>query len=147
MAITLRAVSEHDAEEIARLDQRLSGQWRPEHWEERIAFSARRDPEGSWVALEDEQLVGYLFAEVRGHDYGFAENTGWLEVLGVDPDRAGSNIGTGLVEMMLAHFERQQIPSVRTLISAEQDGVGSFLQHLGFEIEPVRVLRKKLGTK
>ena len=79
--VVIRPVSEHDAEGIARLDQLLTKVWRVEHWEERIAFAMRRDPEGSLVAEKGGRIVAYLFSDVRGSEYGFADKTGWLEAL------------------------------------------------------------------
>ena len=136
----IRPVNEHDAEDIARLDQRLTGVWRIEHWEERIAFAARRDPEGSLVAEQEQRLVAYLFSDVRGAEYGFARTTGWLEAIGVAPEAQGSSIGRALVERMLQRFRQIGVDQVRTLVSSQHSQMGEFLGHLGFQEEPIRVL-------
>ena len=136
----IRPVSEHDAEDIARLDQRLTGRWRIDHWEERIAFAARRDPEGSLVAVQGPQLVAYLFSDVRGAEYGFAQATGWLEAIGVAPEAQRSSIGRALVERMLQRFRQTGVDEVRTLVSSQHSQMGDFLGHLGFQEEPIRVL-------
>lgn len=140
--IEIRPVSEHDAEGIARLDQLLTKVWRIEHWEDRIAFAMRRDPEGSMVAVRKDKVVAYLFSDVRGQEYGFAEKTGWLEALGVDPDLQGSAIGRRLVEQILQRFQQTGVNTVRTLVSDQHPQMGAFLEHLGFEVEPIRVLRR-----
>jgi ribosomal protein S18 acetylase RimI-like enzyme len=140
--IEIRPVSEHDAEGIARLDQLLTKVWRIEHWEDRIAFAMRRDPDGSLVALSRDKVVAYLFSDVRGQEYGFAEKTGWLEALGVDPDVQGSSIGRKLVEQILHRFQQTGVNTVRTLVSDQHPQMAAFLEHLGFEVEPIRVLRR-----
>lgn len=136
----IRPVNEHDAEDIARLDQLLTGFWRIEHWEERIAFAARRDPEGSLVAQQGQRVVAYLFSDVRGVEYGFSRPTGWLEAIGVAPEAQGTSIGRGLVERMLQRFRQTGVDQVRTLVSSQHSQMGEFLGHLGFQEEPIRVL-------
>lgn len=140
----IRQVSEHDAEEIARLDEQLTRQWRIEHWEERIAFAARRDPEASLVALADSRLVAYLFTDVRGQEYGFEEKTGWIEAVGVNPEYQKQTVGRKLVERVLHRFEQTGVTHIRTLVSAHQSQLESFFAHLGFEAEPIKVLRLTL---
>lgn len=66
----------------------------------------RRDPEGSLVAVRKDKVVAYLFSDVRGQEYGFAEKTGWLEALGVDPDLQGSAIGRRLIDQILQRFQQ-----------------------------------------
>lgn len=140
--IEYRPVNEHDAEGIARLDQLLTRCWRIEHWEDRIAFAMRRDPEGSRVATSDGKIVAYLFSDVRGQEYGFAEKTGWLEALGVDPEQQGTSIGRTLTEQVMDRFKQAGVHVVRTLVSDQHAQMASFLEHLGFESEPIKVLRR-----
>jgi GNAT superfamily N-acetyltransferase len=144
-SVEFRPVSEHDAEEIARIDQALTQLWRVEHWEDRIAFAMRRDPEGSRVATCDGKVVAYLFSDVRGQEYGFDETTGWVEALGVSPSQQGSSLGRSLVEQVLERFEKTGVHTVRTLVSEQHSAMGSFLGHLGFQEEPVKVMTRKLG--
>ncbi|MBX3165884.1 MAG: GNAT family N-acetyltransferase [Candidatus Eremiobacteraeota bacterium] len=143
--VVIRPVSEHDAEGIARLDQLLTQVWRIEHWEERIAFAMRRDPEGSLVAEKDGRIVGYLFSDVRGSEYGFADKTGWLEALGVDPDLQKSSLGRSLMDKVMERFQATGVKLVRTLVSDQHAHMGTFLEKMGFQIEPIRVLSRTTG--
>ncbi|MBS2040786.1 GNAT family N-acetyltransferase [bacterium] len=140
--VVIRPVSEHDAEGIARLDQLLTKVWRAEHWEERIAFAMRRDPEGSLVADRNGRIVAYLFSDVRGQEYGFAEKTGWLEALGVDPDLQKGSLGRRLIDQMMERFRATGVSTVRTLVSDQHSSMGSFLEKVGFQVEPIRVLSR-----
>ncbi len=141
-SVEIRPVNEHDAEGIARLDQLLTKVWRIEHWEERIAYAMRRDPEGSLVALKGDKVVAYLFSDVRGQEYGFAESTGWLEALGVHPELQGTSLGRKLMQNVMDRLHQNGVDQVRTLVSARHPQMGSFFEHLGFEVEPIQVLRR-----
>lgn len=140
--VIIRPVSEHDAEGIARLDQLLTKIWRIEHWEERIAFAMRRDPEGSLVAEKESRIVAYLFSDVRGSEYGFADKTGWLEALGVDPDLQKSSLGRSLLDQVIARFHATGVKLVRTLVSDQHAQMETFLEKMGFQAEPIRVLSR-----
>lgn len=140
--VVIRPVSEHDAEGIARLDQLLTKIWRIEHWEERIAFAMRRDPEGSLVAEKESRIVAYLFSDVRGSEYGFADKTGWLEALGVDPDLQKSSLGRSLLDQVIARFHATGVKLVRTLVSDQHAQMETFLEKMGFQAEPIRVLSR-----
>src|SRR6185436_5499172 len=48
--VAIRPVEELDIEDIAGIDERLGGRYRPEVWEKRVFYYLRRDPEGSFVA-------------------------------------------------------------------------------------------------
>ena len=141
----VRPVSEHDAEGIARLDQLLTKVWRVEHWEERIAFAMRRDPEGSLVGEKEGRIVAYLFSDVRGSEYGFADKTGWLEALGVDPDLQKSSLGRRLLDQVMQRFQSTGVNLVRTLVSDQHAQMGTFLEKMGFTQEPIRVLSRATG--
>lgn len=146
-AVKVRPVSEHDAEEIARLDQQLTGRWRPEHWEQRIVFACRRDPESSLVALSEGGLVGYLFADVRGPEFGFPTPTGWLDEMGVSPAERGRSVGQTLLQHSLQHLRRGGALQVRTLVWEQHSELRSFFEHQGFTPEPATVLGRTLETE
>lgn len=143
--VVIRPVSEHDAEGIARLDQLLTKVWRVEHWEERIAFAMRRDPEGSLVGEREGRIVAYLFSDVRGQEYGFADKTGWLEALGVDPELQKGSLGRRLMDQVMQRFQATGVNIVRTLVSDQHAQMGTFLEKMGFAQEPIRVLSRATG--
>jgi 1,2-phenylacetyl-CoA epoxidase catalytic subunit/predicted N-acetyltransferase YhbS len=141
--VVIRPVSEHDAEGIARLDQLLTKVWRIEHWEERIAFAMRRDPEGSLVAEKEGRIVAYLFSDVRGSEYGFADKTGWLEALGVDPDMQKSSLGRRLMDQAMQRFHATGVKLVRTLVSDQHAQMERSWKRWAFKQSPSACLPKK----
>jgi ribosomal protein S18 acetylase RimI-like enzyme len=86
-----------------------------------------------------------MFGEVRSGDFGLDEPTGWIEVLGVDPDYRGLAAGRRMAEAMLDHFRRLGVPRVRTLVDEEsQPDVGAFFSALGFEPSTLKPFIKSL---
>src|SRR4029079_1770597 len=104
------------------IDEKISGKYRPEVWENRILYYLRRDPESSVVAESGGRVVGFMLGEVRSGEFGLEEPTGWIEVLGVDPETRGGGIGRRLAEAMLLHFRTKGGTTVPTLADPNHDG-------------------------
>lgn len=142
--VRIRALEDADIGDITALDEKLMGEYRPEVWERRLGYYLRRDPESSTVAEADGRVVGFMLGEVRSGEFGLEEPTGWIEVLGVDPDYRGNAIGRRLAERVLASFAALGAKSVRTLVDEEMAGIGDFFTALGFQAATLRPFIKKL---
>jgi ribosomal protein S18 acetylase RimI-like enzyme len=142
--VRVRQLEDTDIGGITALDEKIGGEYRPEIWERRIGYYLRRDPEALLVAEVDGRLAGFMLGEVRSGEFGLEEPTGWIEVMGVDPDLRGQAIGRRLAERMLNHFQSQGASSVRTLVDETMTEIVGFFDSLGFEPAPLRSFVKKL---
>jgi ribosomal protein S18 acetylase RimI-like enzyme len=142
--VRIRQLEDTDIGGITALDEKIGGQYRPEIWERRIGYYLRRDPEALVVAELDGKVAGFMLGEVRSGEFGLEEPTGWIEVMGVDPDLRGQAIGRRLAERMLSHFQNQGASSVRTLVDETMTEIASFFDSLGFEPAPLRSFVKNL---
>jgi ribosomal protein S18 acetylase RimI-like enzyme len=144
--VTIRPASELDIGDVVRIDEQIGGEYRPEVWERRLGYYIRRDPDASVVAVaSDGRVVGFMLGEVRSGEFGLEHPTGWLEVLGVDPDFRGRAVGRLMAEAMLEHFREQGATEVRTRVDEEQRGdVAGFVRSLGFEPAPLKPMVRRL---
>lgn len=142
--VRIRPLEEVDIDGVVAIDEKIGGQYRPEVWEGRIGYYIRRDPEASLVAEVDGKLVGFMLGEVRSGEFGLEEPSGWIEVLGVDPDYQGRAIGRRLAEAMLESFRERGAKTVRTLVEADMEEIGRFFASLGFQQAPVTAFVKQL---
>lgn len=141
---TIRTLEDADLGGIIALDEKISGTYRPDVWETRFTYYMRRDPEACLVAERDDRIVGFMLGDVRAGEFGLEEPTGWVEVLGVDPEERGRNIGRQLADHILEHFRAAGAHSVRTLVDQEMTGIEQFFTALGFAPAPVRTYVKTL---
>jgi ribosomal protein S18 acetylase RimI-like enzyme len=141
---SVRPVNETDIGDIVAIDEKISGKYRPEVWENRILYYLRRDPESSVVAESAGRVVGFMLGEVRSGEFGLEEPTGWIEVLGVDPETRGGGIGRRLAEAMLLHFRAKGATTVRTLVDENMDGIAAFFRSMGFTPSRVQPFEKSL---
>ena len=142
--VNIRPVDELDIDSIVAIDEKISGKYRPEVWERRIGYHLRRDPEASVVAESGGRVVGFMLGEVRSGEFGLDEPTGWIEVLGVDPEERGQAIGRRMAEAVLAHFKSQGATSVRTLVDEEMGEIAGFFASLGFAPSSLRPFARPL---
>lgn len=144
--VQVRPANELDIADIVRIDERIGGEYRPEVWERRLGYYIRRDPDASVVAVDgDGRVVGFMLGEVRSGEFGLEHPTGWIEVLGVDPDFRGKAAGRRMADTMLDHFRERGATEVRTLVDTEQMGdVAGFFRSLGFEPAPLEPLVRQL---
>ena len=145
----IRPLDTVDIGDIVAIDEKITLEYRPDVWETRCAYYLRRDPDAALVAVhrddDGERVVGFMLGEVRSGEFGLESPTGWIEVLGVDPDHRGQAVGRRLAEAMLAHFAERGAESVRTLVDdRSMADIAGFFESLGFEPAPLRPYVKKL---
>lgn len=140
----IRNITELDIDGITRIDERITGRYRPEVWEQRVVYYIRRDAEAPKVAEQDGKVVGFMLGEVRGGEFGLDEPTGWLEFFGVDPSARGSGVGRRLTEALLEHFRSRGARITRTMVATRDAEIDAFLRAMGFTPAPLTALEKPL---
>jgi ribosomal protein S18 acetylase RimI-like enzyme len=142
--IKLRPISELDIEPVSAIDEKISGSYHPKEWEERFGYYLRRDPDLCLVAEDEGKVVGFMLGELRAGEFGLTEPSGWIEVMGVDPEAQGKSIGRKLLEGMLENFKARGAKTVRTLVNSKtQEPLLGFFEALAFKPTPIRTLEYK----
>ncbi len=142
--VRIRPITELDLDAITRIDERITGRYRPEVWEQRVVYYIRRDPDAPKVAELDGKVVGFMLGEVRGGEFGLDEPTGWIEFVGVDPSARGGGIGRRLAEALLAHFRERGAKVARTMVAARDQEIAAFLRAMGFAPAALTALERPL---
>jgi ribosomal protein S18 acetylase RimI-like enzyme len=143
----VRPLDELDIGAIVRIDERITGLYRPEIWEQRVGYYLRRDPEASRVAEVDGQVVGFMLGDVRAGEFGLEEPSGWIERFGIDPEHRGRDLGRQLFDSLIGHFRRRDVTTVRTLVDQRESGLAGFLAALGFRPSPLQALEVQLPSR
>jgi ribosomal protein S18 acetylase RimI-like enzyme len=143
--VRIRPLQDTDLGDITGLDEKIGGEYRPDVWELRLGYYMRRDPDASLVADLDGEVVGFMLGEVRSGEFGLEQPTGWIEVMGVDPQVRGRAVGRRLAEEMLAYFQSRGATTARTLVDREMEGIAEFFSALGFEPAGLTPFSKKLA--
>lgn len=144
-SIRIRPVTELDLDSIVRIDERITGSYRPDIWERRVMYYLRRDPDASQAAEVDGRVVGFMFGEVRSGEFGIEEPGGWVERFGIHPDHRGRDLGRAMFDAMRKHFAEQGATKIRTLADMNDPGVAGFLTALGFTPSALQALETPLA--
>ena len=142
--LRIRPLDELDISAIVRIDEKISGIYRPEVWETRVMYYTRRDPGASQVAEIGGRVVGFMLGDLRAGEFGLEEPSGWIERFGIDPDHRGKDLGRRMFDAIRAHFVAEGAKSVRTLVDTNDQGVAGFLRAIGFTPAPLQALELRL---
>jgi len=151
--VKIRPLSLDNIKDIVRIEKRIEGKLgiineeRIEYLKEATRYNIERsDPMMSLGAELDEKIIGFIIGEIRIWEFGIGEKTGWIRILGVDPDFQRRGIGRKLGEALLEHFERRGIKRVRTMAEWYTGDLISFFKSLGFNMLNMIPLEKELNT-
>ena len=142
--VRIRPLTELDVEALCRIDERVTGKYRPLVWEDRVAYFIRRDPESSQVAELDGTVVGFMLGEVRGGEFGLEEPTGWIEFFGVDPSTRERGIGRRLMDALLDRFRSRGAHVARTMVARSDGDIDGFIRAMGFVPAALTALERRL---
>ena len=141
--VTVRPLESSDLDAIVRIDEKLSGHPRKEYWQKRLELSMLRSPWMSLVAETDGRVAGFLFGWTGESEFGIAEPTGWIDLIGVDPPYRGRGVGQALVDRFAeSGRELRAIGKVATLIDLAQADVREFFVRRGFHHGPMVQMEK-----
>jgi GNAT superfamily N-acetyltransferase len=131
--VAVRPLEPSDLDAIVAIDERLSGQTRKDYWRRRLEIASLRPPWMSVVAETDGRLVGFLLGWVGESEFGIAEPTGWVDLIGVDPAYRGRGVARALLDRFVeSGRELRALGRVATLIDLGQADVREFFPHRGF---------------
>jgi GNAT superfamily N-acetyltransferase len=151
--VKIRPLSLDNIKDIVRIEKRIEeklgiiNEERMEYLKEATRYNIERsDPMMSLGAELDENIVGFIIGEIKIWEFGIGEKTGWIRILGVDPDFQRHGIGRKLGEALLEHFERRGIKRVRTMAEWYTGDLISFFKSLGFNMLNMIPLEKEFNT-
>jgi GNAT superfamily N-acetyltransferase len=133
-SVTVRPLEPSDIDAIVGIDEKLSGQTRKDYWRRRLEIASLRPPWMSVVAETDGRLAGFLFGWVGESEFGIAEPTGWVDLIGVDPAYRGRGVARALLNRFVeSGRELRALERVATLVDLGQGDVREFFLRRGFQ--------------
>jgi ribosomal protein S18 acetylase RimI-like enzyme len=145
MNITVRRMRTQDADAVLRIDEKITGTPHEAQWESRIIDQLTRNPLGCLVAEMKGKVVGFIFGEIRGWEFAIPK-TGWIEIVGVDPEYQGKGVARALIEKLHIYFRNPNIDRVMTMVNWNDAGLVSFFCALGFERSAFIILDKEVES-
>lgn len=95
------------------------------------------------VAVESDQVVGFIIAHVTIGAFGVGR-TGWLGYVGVSPKYMGQGVGSRMAGRLFEIFENEGVDNILTSVRWDSVDMLSFFKRLGFDRSEFINLRKRL---
>ncbi len=143
MNVTVRRMRTQDTEAILKIDEKITGRPHEAQYESRIIDALNRNPLGCLVAEEKGRIVGFILADIRGWEFAIPKS-GWIEIVGVDPDTQGKGVAKALIEKLDLYFRNNNVERVMTMIDWNDAGLVGFFRAMGFERSEFIILQKAL---
>ncbi len=129
--VKIRPLVWRDLDAIVEIDEHVTGKSRDVFWQNKIMSYSGLDPGACLVADLNGEVVGFMFGERKYFEFG-APQSGWIEIIGIDPKHQHMGIGKLLAEELLGHFRRSHISTVQTMVNPADKNIMSFFEALGF---------------
>jgi ribosomal protein S18 acetylase RimI-like enzyme len=146
MGVTVRRMNTQDTEAVLGINEKITGRPHEAQYESRIIDALTRNPLGCLVAETEGVVVGFILGELRGWEFAIPKS-GWIEIVGVDPDFHGKGIARALIEKLDLYFRNQNVERVMTMINWNEGGLVGFFRALGFERSEFILLEKEPGRR
>ncbi len=141
MTVTVRRMHTQDTESVLRIDEKITGRPCEAQWESRIIDALARNPLGCLVAEAEGRVVGFILADIRGWEFAIPKS-GWIEIVGVDPEYHGKGVARALIEKLEIYFRNQNVERIMTMVNWNDGGLVGFFRALGFERSEFIILEK-----
>lgn len=95
------------------------------------------DDGGFFVAVRNDQLIASVMVGYDGH-------RGWINYLAVDPSCRGDGIGRLIMDLAEQHLIARGCPKINLQIRVKNSGAIQFYERLGFSVDEVVSMGKRL---
>ena len=129
--IELREFGRSDIPEMVAIQQAITKKKVSRTWIRMLERHLEGTQGLGFVATKGGKVVGFALGEVKGEGFGLSQS-GWIEVVGVDPQDMGEGIGKALLEELFKAFRRKKIKNVYTAVRWDAVDMVSFFKSIGF---------------
>lgn len=146
MNVSVRRMNVQDTEAVLSINEKITGRPHEAQYESRIIDALTRNPLGCLVAESAGKIVGFILGDIRGWEFAIPKS-GWIEIVGVDPDYQGKGVARELIGKLGLYFRNQNVEKIMTMVNWNDGGLVSFFRSLGFERSEFILLEKDPGER
>jgi ribosomal protein S18 acetylase RimI-like enzyme len=133
--ITIRPMKNKDINRAADIHSKVmrEGLGQKMNYEIKDLFSSfiKKSPKSCLVAELDKKVAGFIIGGIKEWSFGL-EKTGWIEMIEVDPNLMGKNVGKTLGEALIKYFKDEEIKEVYTTVKWDSGDLIAFFKSIDF---------------
>jgi N-acetylglutamate synthase-like GNAT family acetyltransferase len=130
--ISLRPLSSSHVEGIVEIDHRILGKKRQSFWKKKVRALESKSPPTGVVAELENKVIGFIFGEVSGWEFGVPASVGWIETLGVDPKYQKRGVAKAMMKELIKNFREAGVKNIYTLVNWSDWDLLQFFRRMGF---------------
>ena len=130
--LIVRKMTVRDIDGVLRIDEKITGLPHKAYFESKAAAIIKRSPDYCLVAEHQDRIIGFVLGDVRGWEFA-TELSGWLEIIGIDPDYHGQGVSRALMNELFARFRKAGVKFVNTMVNWNDGGLIDYFRANGFD--------------
>ncbi|MGB9627334.1 MAG: GNAT family N-acetyltransferase [Thermodesulfobacteriota bacterium] len=128
----IRPIKREDLGAIVEIDEKVLGERRKDYWEKKLERMKDQPSPTSLVVEVEGRVVGFIFGDVSGWEFGVPETIGWIDTIGIDPDFQKKGLARALVYEMIRNLKTLGVKTVYTLVNWNDWDLLQFFRTMGF---------------
>ena len=143
----LRSLDAGDLERVIAIDRTPGGRTRRRFFVKRFAAAAAHPEDFVHVGvMRGGALRGFAFARLLRGEFGRAQVSAVLDVIGVDPASRETGIGRGLMQELIARLRAVGARTLHSQTEWSDPELTRFFAATGFRLAPRVALERSLAT-
>jgi N-acetylglutamate synthase-like GNAT family acetyltransferase len=130
--ISLKPLSSSHVEGIVEIDHRILGKKRQSFWKKKVRAVESISPPTCVVAELENKVIGFIFGEISGWEFGVPASVGWIDTLGVDPKYQKRGVAKALMKELIRNFREAGVTNIYTLVNWSDWDLLQFFRRMGF---------------
>lgn len=102
-------------------------------WVNLVRLQLAKEDAISLVAVKDGTVIGFFFGEIKHGHFGL-ENSGWIEMFGVNPKQMGEGVGRALAHEAFRLFKERGVKEIYTATRWDSGDLLAFFKKIGFDL-------------
>ena len=131
--VIIRTLKKDDLDGIVGIDEKVLGENRRNYWERKLELMNNKFFQTSLVAEVEGEVVGFIFGDVSGWEFGVPETVGWIDTIGIGPDYQKKGLATGLAHELIKNLKALGVKTIYTLVSWNDWDLLQFFHAMGFK--------------
>jgi len=131
--VIIRTLKKDDLDAIVGIDEKVLGENRRDYWERKLELMNNKFSQTSLVAEVEGEVVGFIFGDVGGWEFGVPETIGWIDTIGIAPDYQKKGLATGLAQELIKNLKALGVKTIYTLVSWNDWDLLQFFHAMGFK--------------
>ena len=139
-------MGKQDLEQVISIQERITREKTTQRWQEMLSTHVGNREYPGVVAVDGDRVLGFVIGEIKVGTFG-SDVSGWLEMVGVSPEKMGAGIGKELAEELFGIFRERGVTNIFASVRWDSGDMLAFFQSLGFDRSPFINLVRSMGEE